>query len=65
MVRDQQLGQLPLPFPPFLHSLLTLSPPPGQFAWKGLTKIHLLVLYVLAQFFFNFGQSMCEHFRVQ
>lgn len=25
------------------------------FAWKGLGKIHLLVLYVLAQFFFNFG----------
>lgn len=26
------------------------------FAWKGLTKIHLLALYVLAQFFFNFGK---------
>lgn len=27
------------------------------FAWKGLTKTHLLVLYVLAQFFFNFGPN--------
>ncbi|KAF1958754.1 phosphate permease [Byssothecium circinans] len=27
------------------------------FAWKGLTKVHLLVLYVLAQFFFNFGPN--------
>lgn len=26
------------------------------FAWQGLTKVHLLVLYVLAQFFFNFGK---------
>jgi PHS family inorganic phosphate transporter-like MFS transporter len=26
------------------------------FAWKSLGKIHLLVLYVLAQFFFNFGK---------
>jgi len=28
------------------------------FAWRGLTKIHLLVLYVMAQFFFNFGKSV-------
>lgn len=27
------------------------------FAWQGLTKTHLLVLYVLAQFFFNFGPN--------
>ncbi|KAF2741256.1 phosphate permease [Polyplosphaeria fusca] len=27
------------------------------FAWQGLTKVHLLVLYVLAQFFFNFGPN--------
>ncbi|KAF2691540.1 phosphate permease [Lentithecium fluviatile CBS 122367] len=27
------------------------------FAWRGLTKIHLLVLYVMAQFFFNFGPN--------
>lgn len=27
------------------------------FAWQGLTKKHLLVLYVLAQFFFNFGPN--------
>lgn len=26
------------------------------FAWEGLEKVHLLVLYVLAQFFFNFGK---------
>jgi PHS family inorganic phosphate transporter-like MFS transporter len=26
------------------------------FAWQGLEKVHLLVLYVLAQFFFNFGE---------
>lgn len=28
------------------------------FAWRGLGKIDLLVLYVLAQFFFNFGTYM-------
>jgi PHS family inorganic phosphate transporter-like MFS transporter len=27
------------------------------FAWQGLTKTHLLALYVLAQFFFNFGPN--------
>ncbi|KAF1995778.1 phosphate permease [Amniculicola lignicola CBS 123094] len=27
------------------------------FAWQQLTKIHLLALYVLAQFFFNFGPN--------
>ncbi|PVI06536.1 phosphate permease [Periconia macrospinosa] len=27
------------------------------FAWQGLTKVHLLVLYILAQFFFNFGPN--------
>ncbi|EDU50326.1 inorganic phosphate transporter 1-6 /Pi cotransporter [Pyrenophora tritici-repentis Pt-1C-BFP] len=27
------------------------------FAWHGLNKMHLLVLYVLAQFFFNFGPN--------
>jgi len=27
------------------------------FAWQALGKIHLLVLYVLAQFFFNFGMQ--------
>lgn len=27
------------------------------FAWHGLNKTHLLVLYVLAQFFFNFGPN--------
>lgn len=27
------------------------------FAWQGLTKTHLLILYVLAQFFFNFGPN--------
>ena len=28
------------------------------FAWKSLSKIDLLVLYVLAQFFFNFGMCL-------
>jgi PHS family inorganic phosphate transporter-like MFS transporter len=27
------------------------------FAWRSLTKTHLLALYVLAQFFFNFGPN--------
>jgi PHS family inorganic phosphate transporter-like MFS transporter len=27
------------------------------FAWRNLTKTHLLALYVLAQFFFNFGPN--------
>lgn len=27
------------------------------FAWQGLTTTHLLVLYILAQFFFNFGPN--------
>jgi PHS family inorganic phosphate transporter-like MFS transporter len=27
------------------------------FAWQTLTKTHLLILYVLAQFFFNFGPN--------
>lgn len=28
------------------------------FAWRGLSQIDLLVLYVLAQFFFNFGMPI-------
>jgi len=32
------------------------------FAWQGLQKVHLLILYILAQFFFNFGNSLFPYF---
>ena len=32
------------------------------FAWQGLQKVHLLILYILAQFFFNFGNSLLPYF---
>ncbi|KAF9735440.1 H+ symporter [Paraphaeosphaeria minitans] len=49
-----RLGRKPIQIGGF--AILTIIFCVLGFAWKGLTKIHLLVLYVLAQFFFNFGK---------
>ncbi|KAL1613043.1 hypothetical protein SLS60_001275 [Paraconiothyrium brasiliense] len=50
-----RLGRKPIQIGGF--AILTIIFCVLGFAWKGLTKIHLLVLYVLAQFFFNFGPN--------
>lgn len=49
-----RLGRKPIQIGGF--AILTIISCILGFAWKGLTKVHLLVLYVLAQFFFNFGK---------
>lgn len=49
-----RLGRKPIQIGGF--AILTIIFCVLGFAWKGLTKFHLLVLYVLAQFFFNFGK---------
>jgi PHS family inorganic phosphate transporter-like MFS transporter len=49
-----RLGRKPIQIGGF--AILTIIFCVLGFAWQGLTKIHLLVLYVLAQFFFNFGR---------
>jgi PHS family inorganic phosphate transporter-like MFS transporter len=48
-----RLGRRPIQIGGF--AILTIIFCVLGFAWRGLTKIHLLVLYVMAQFFFNFG----------
>ncbi|KAK7189446.1 H+ symporter [Paraphaeosphaeria sporulosa] len=50
-----RLGRRPIQIGGF--AILTIIFCVLGFAWKGLTKIHLLALYVLAQFFFNFGPN--------
>lgn len=50
-----RLGRKPIQIGGF--AILTIIFCVLGFAWKGLTKVHLLALYVLAQFFFNFGKS--------
>ncbi|CAI6337740.1 unnamed protein product [Periconia digitata] len=50
-----RLGRKPIQIGGF--AILTIIFCVLGFAWKGLTKVHLLVLYVLAQFFFNFGPN--------
>ena len=54
-----RLGRRPIQIGGF--AILTIIFCVLGFAWKGLTKVHLLVLYVLAQFFFNFGNSKHDH----
>jgi len=49
-----RLGRKPIQIGGF--AILTIIFCVLGFAWEGLTKIHLLALYVLAQFFFNFGE---------
>ncbi|KAF1834186.1 MFS general substrate transporter [Decorospora gaudefroyi] len=50
-----KLGRKPIQIAGF--GILTIIFCVLGFAWEGLTKTHLLVLYVLAQFFFNFGPN--------
>lgn len=49
-----KLGRKPIQMAGF--AILTIIFCILGFAWRSLSKIHLLVLYVLAQFFFNFGK---------
>ncbi|KAH7126906.1 major facilitator superfamily domain-containing protein [Dendryphion nanum] len=50
-----KLGRKPIQMAGF--AILTIIFCVLGFAWQGLSKTHLLVLYVLAQFFFNFGPN--------
>ncbi|KAF2867200.1 major facilitator superfamily domain-containing protein [Massariosphaeria phaeospora] len=50
-----KLGRKPIQIGGF--AILTIIFCVLGFAWQGLTKTHLLVLYVLAQFFFNWGPN--------
>jgi PHS family inorganic phosphate transporter-like MFS transporter len=51
-----KLGRKPIQIGGF--AILTIIFCVLGFAWQGLGKVHLLVLYVLAQFFFNFGMIL-------
>ncbi|KAF2643464.1 MFS general substrate transporter [Massarina eburnea CBS 473.64] len=50
-----RLGRKPIQIGGF--AILTIIFCVLGFAWRGLTRVHLLILYVLAQFFFNFGPN--------
>jgi PHS family inorganic phosphate transporter-like MFS transporter len=50
-----KLGRKPIQIGGF--AILTIIFCVLGFAWKALSKTHLLILYVLAQFFFNFGPN--------
>ncbi|KNG44215.1 phosphate:h+ symporter [Stemphylium lycopersici] len=50
-----KLGRKPIQIGGF--AILTIIFCVLGFAWQSLTKTHLLALYVLAQFFFNFGPN--------
>jgi PHS family inorganic phosphate transporter-like MFS transporter len=50
-----KLGRKPIQIGGF--AILTIIFCVLGFAWQNLTKTHLLALYVLAQFFFNFGPN--------
>ncbi|KAF2823301.1 phosphate permease [Ophiobolus disseminans] len=50
-----KIGRKPIQIGGF--AILTIIFSVLGFAWRSLTKTHLLALYVLAQFFFNFGPN--------